>query len=505
MVLSTGNKKIIDFYTKHKYLDFENINMLVVDLLEKVLHVDNLKRDDIMLNYFKEFENKFINLNSNITDIKDNMKSTTQNVLNLQAFINNMPSNVSDNLGNKLTEFKEYQVKEFEKIFELNKNKDLEKLDLKIKENIIDNVKVLIDTNMNEKTQFYLKDFETKIKDVILSSSKEMINTNNPKHVIDILDNKLSENCNKLYKVILNCHQEIKTTTTTNTETLSYVKARFDGPKSSAEKGKLSENKLENYLLEAFPDIIVKNTSSSANSCDFLLERETNSIIIENKDHKTTVSKDHVSRFIDNITEKGMHGILASQDNKIFRKNNFHIDIINKKVIVYIHNLDYNMNVIAMAINVIDNIAYNLEKLPDINTSTSVTKEILKKINNEYLNYNKKRKEKMDQLKTFYTEMKEYFDTNEFNELFNILNKEFGILKVDKQIIKCPFNGCNREFTLNKGLITHKNTCPYNPDNKDKNNVKVKTKKPKNNSKNEVMIDINHSSNDDDDESIISN
>lgn len=494
MVLSTDNKKVIDFYEKHKYLNFESINIMIVEMFEKVLHEDNKNRDDLIIDYFKKFQNNLLTLNGNIIDIKDNIKSTTQNVLNLQAFITNIPCNMLETLTNRLTDFKEYQIKEFEKIFELNKNKGLENLDKKIKDNIIDNIKIIIDTNMNEKTQFYLKDFEIKIKDLILSSSKEMLTTNNPKQVIDILDNKLTDNCNKLYKVILNCHQEIKTTTATNTDTLSYVKARFDGPKSSAEKGKLSENKLENYLLEAFPDIIVKNTSSSANSCDFLLERESNSIIIENKDHKTTVSKDHVTRFIENITEKKTHGILASQDNKIFRKKNFQIDIIQKKVIVYIHNLNYDMNLLAMAINVIDNITDILETIPDIDKATSVTKDILKKINNEVSNYIKKRKEKLDHLKSFYNEMKEYLECNEFPELFNILKKEFPIIDINKDKPKfyCPFDCCNRGFTTEKGLITHKNTCPYNPENIEKNNKK-KSKKSYN-KKEVVSINTNNAS-----------
>lgn len=487
MVLSTDNKKVIDFYEKHKYLSFESINIMVVEMFEKVLHQDNKKRDDLIIDYFKQFENNLLTLNGNITDIKDNIRTTTQNVLNLQAFINNIPTNMIDTLSNRLTDFREYQIKEFEKIFELNKDKGLDNLNKRIKENIIDNIKVIIDTNMNEKTQFYLKDFETKIKDLILSSSKEMLTTNNPKQVIDILDNKFSDNCNKLYKVIINCHQEIKATTTTNTETLSYVKAKFDGPKSSAEKGKLSENKLENYLLQAFPDIIVKNTSSTANSCDFFLERETNSIIIENKDHQSTVSKDHVSRFIENITEKRTHGILASQDNKIFRKKHFQIDIIEKKVIVYIHNLDYDMNLLAMAINVIDNITDILEKIPDIDKSTSVTKDILKRINNEFSIYTKKRKEKMDHLKSFYNEMKEYLEYNEFPELFNVLKKEFAIIDINKNKIKCPFNGCSRCFEQDKGLTTHKNSCPYNPINLDKNKKKPKKE---NNKKEDKIISI---------------
>lgn len=38
---STRNKRVIDFYTNHPFLDFEQINLLCVDLFENILQDAN--------------------------------------------------------------------------------------------------------------------------------------------------------------------------------------------------------------------------------------------------------------------------------------------------------------------------------------------------------------------------------------------------------------------------------------------------------------------------------
>ena len=80
---------------------------------------------------------------------------------------------------------------------------------------------------------------------------------------------------------------------------------------------------------------------------------------------------------------------MISQNSGIALKNNFQIDIID--VLLYLHNCEYNQDLIQCAIDVID----HLTLLKDINSKSdntcNISNDILTTINMEYTQFiNKK-------------------------------------------------------------------------------------------------------------------
>jgi len=123
IVLSTKNKKIVEFYSSHKYLDFEQVNLLCVDLFENILmeasnsinksissqilseFTDNKKVLNEFINEnrakFNDFTNHFISLQTNIT--KMNNDFMVRMIDNKKDYIDDIKS-IINNYSNEKNE-----------------------------------------------------------------------------------------------------------------------------------------------------------------------------------------------------------------------------------------------------------------------------------------------------------------------------------------------------------------------------------------------------------------
>ena len=123
IVLSTKNKKIVEFYNSHKYLDFEQVNLLCVDLFENILmeasnsinksissqilseFTDNKKVLNEFMNEnrakFNDFTNHFISLQTNIT--KMNNDFMVRMIDNKKDYIDDIKS-IINNYSNEKNE-----------------------------------------------------------------------------------------------------------------------------------------------------------------------------------------------------------------------------------------------------------------------------------------------------------------------------------------------------------------------------------------------------------------
>ena len=200
--------------------------------------------------------------------------------------------------------------------------------------------------------------------------------------------------------------------------------------------------------------------------------------MIENKDYKANVPKDEIEKFIRDVEEQNVNGILISQKSGICRKNNFQIDIHNGKIIVFIHHLDYNFDNIRLAVEVIDHLSNSLKDYGQDSVDIKLPLDIVKKINEEYLNFITQKTNLLDNLKKYNKSMTTLINEIQFPELSNILSQHFT--STEQTLYKCEY--CNsRVFKSKKALTKHIQTC------KDNTNVK---KPPGKKGKSDVIIDI---------------
>jgi hypothetical protein len=457
-MLSLKNKKVIEFYKTHTNIDFETANLMLVELLEKLIQVKDGASDEYLFNCLKKIDTDFNSLTETVKDIKDEMKQSSQNIVNLQTTISTIPTSMTNDLSNKLTNIRESYVKDLERIFETNKFSHGEHIEKKLKTSILDSIQNMFDSNMNEKTQVYLKQFENSIKLEWHNSLKEMERTDSPKSIVESFNTNLQSRCDSLQHFILQCHDQLKETNQAHGTILTGVQTYFERQKSSTYKGIDSELKLESGLNTTFPDASITNTTGQAKAGDFLMERSDKpTIMIENKDYSGNVPIPEIEKFLRDVEHQSCHGILISQKSGISRKQNFQMDIHNGYIVVYIHNVNYDFDKIRLAIDALDHLVRSLktyggDNLEDI----KISQESIKEINNEYQKFLIHKNSLSETIKTFSRDMTKQISLLEFPELSNILSKIYS--STEETLFKCEY--CKIKVYKNaKALAGHVKKC----------------------------------------------
>ncbi len=430
-MLSLKNKRIVEFYKMHNEFDFERVNILIVEFLEKITENKDANRDDILLQSFKKLETQ-------VFDITENMKSSSQNIMNLQTTIANIPTNLSDNISSKLVSIKENSINEIERVLENNTHKTSDYLDSKLKSIIVENFKSIVDNNIVD------------LKDTINKS-------NTPKEFIDSINSNFQSRCDSLQTIMLNQFNNMRDASTSYGATLTNVQNHFDRQKSANYKGIDSENNVEQGLNDKFPDAIITNTTGQPRSGDFWLERTNkDKIMVENKFHSANVTIPDIEKFIRDAEYQNCHGILISQKSGIARKNNFQIDINNGFIMIYIHNINYDFDKVRLAVDAIDHLSTSLKNCGSDSFELKFSPEIIKEINNEYQKFIVQRNSLSESLRLFNRDMTKQLTLLEFPELSKILSQQFT--STEATLFKCEY--CKVKVYKNaKALAKHVGTC----------------------------------------------
>ena len=223
-------------------------------------------------------------------------------------------------------------------------------------------------------------------------------------------------------------------------------------------KGEQGEAKLEHILNNLDTTSYVLNGSTKKIFGDFnILRSGKPSILIESKACAGNVGYDNVDIFINNTKESGYHGIFMSQHSGITSKPNFHIDISNGSILVYVHNVEYSVDKIKTAIDLIDKLSL---KLIDLNVGTdknTITKEALDEINKEYQLFITQKESIIRFIKENQKELLNQIEDMKFSSLDKYLATKFTSVQ-PTGTHKC--NLCNFYTAKSlKGLAAHKRGC----------------------------------------------
>lgn len=430
-MLTIKNKKIIEFYKQNGHFDFEQMNLLIVDFLEKISQNKNANRDDLLLQSFKILESQVSNLN-------DNIKTSSQNIMNLQTTVSNIPNNLSDNISTNISSIKENSISQISNILENQNHKTNEYFDSKLKNIIVDNFRNILDTSIVE-----------------LKSS--LSQTNSSSNLIENINTSFQSRCDALQNIMLTQFTSMKDLNSSYSETLNNVQNHFDRQKSANYKGIDSENNVEQGLNDSFPDAIIINTTGTPRSGDFWIERSgKDKIMLENKFHSANVSIPDIEKFIRDAEYQNCHGILISQKSGIARKKNFQIDIHNGFIMVFIHNINYDFDKVKLAIDAIDHLSNTLKNSNMDSNDFKISNEIIKEINNEYQKFIVQRNSLTETLKLFNRDMTKQISQLEFPELSKLLTQQFT--STEASVFKCEY--CKFKVYKNaKALAKHVQTC----------------------------------------------
>ena len=106
--------------------------------------------------------------------------------------------------------------------------------------------------------------------------------------------------------------------------------------------------------------------------------------MIENKNYKGNVPEDEVKKFIDDVKTTNNHGIFLSQTSGIATKNNYDIDFEGKNVLIYVHNVEYDENIIISAVKLLEAI---LSKINLKNPGQNIPEDKINAVRREIIEF----------------------------------------------------------------------------------------------------------------------
>lgn len=477
--LITTNKKILEFYSKNPHIDFDSMNCLLIDLL------DNLKTDltgsmtnsithDI-LNNVKEISNE-LSLYKN-SQIFSNTQLQSE-LLNMKDTINKLNQDITNSLTLKLVDIKKTYIDEVK--LALNSSDSsiqniIEKHNDIILNKTINIINEIIPKNQNT-IYSQLELLIIKFKEEINNQLKDLNKYSNDFSIdkfSNILDNKYTTLINNLQQPILNyisSSEERLTLNITqmkdNTQLNSFNQDKINeqlyeflnkyNTTVSTNIGKIGEDKLFNVLNKIFPSSDITNTSTKSKQGDFILKRHNMvDILFENKQYTNNVPKDEVLKFIRDCSDNNYSGIMISNTSGIATKNNFQIDIHDRNILIYLHNANYNEDIIHTAVDLLDYLTTALSNIDPANFNP-LTDEQLLDINQEFQTFLNQKETVINYIRDTNKRLIQQILDIELPSLHKYLSSKFATTKTLD--LKC--NVCNK-FTgkNNKSLASHKKTC----------------------------------------------
>ena len=376
--LSVSNKRIHDFYQNNPSLNFEAMNLLLLDFMEQM-------NQDLT----KTLQNTIQN------EILQSVRTMESNVESLNKSIENQ----NNSIVLKFHEINKEFLDSMKLVVDNAMNTSTDKLNVNLDKTTDVFVSKLM-TIIPQNNETIHKDFQTVIK----SSQDhicELVKTNNPSKVEEYLktfDQRIKGAQEPLLQYIKLNHEQIKSqcenlrdsatvSQTTQNKVYTELNEFLNKFKSSSSlKGQYSENILEGLLNKLYPIAHVVNTSTTKATGDFILRRNgMGNILIENKNYEGNVSNEEVKKFLRDIKEQNCHGLFLSQFSGIVNKPNYFIEIHEGNVLVYIHHVEHDAEKIKTGIEIIDHLS---SKIKDFYVNEhhgfTIEKDTLDSINAEF-------------------------------------------------------------------------------------------------------------------------
>jgi len=447
--LVLSNPKCVKFYENNQHINFEAVNILLVDFLENLTNNLSAVADSSKTSQILE----------TLTLLAQDVNSVKHSQQICQTNLSNLNSDISNNMTTKLQEIKNAYANELKMVFESDYNTTSDHLNKRLdtlNDTVVQHIKTSLSTALPESQNILLLKLESFHSDL----SKDT------KHISQTIESstpqKLAESFeNKIILLLSNMQQNLSEANSKNNNTQEQVmeelKEFLGKYKNSSFKGQLAENKLDNILNTSFPSAEVVKTAGKAKTGDFMLVRgENDKIMIENKDYSANVSPSEIKKFIRDIEEQNCHGIFLSQYSGITSKNNFQIDIHNNNILLYLHSVNYNDERIKMAVDIIDNLSAKLKQLDLPSDSENISSEVLTEINKEYQQFITQKESLATVLRDSHKKTMQLIYDFHLPQLDQYLGSKFAQVAVTTYAC----NICNDYLAKNpKALAAHQRSC----------------------------------------------
>ena len=345
MSLHITNPRVIDFYKSNEHISFEEVNVFMVDMFEKMLQCEH---SPSLLNEMSKTMNHLQSKMDTMTVHVSKLQNDTQTNLTLKMmemkdqYVEQLKIALNNNLSEKINPIFKDQTDTFIQKTTLLLNELLPKQQDYVKSELNTFMEQLRQIKDPHKIEAFIETLETKLNKTLQDTNDKMIRS----------ESQMEHG-----------FKEIRDLTNMNQQNVSSLLSKME---NSSSKGKLSENILFHILQTLYPSASIDSVGTQKETGDVILERRDKcTILIENKNWDKNVPQSEVQKFIRDCELQNCSGLFLSQHSGICNKENFEMDIHDGNVHLYIHNVNYDQEIVKVGIDIIDHFKSNLDKIND--------------------------------------------------------------------------------------------------------------------------------------------
>lgn len=449
--LEVSNSRILKFYHDNRNINFESVNLLFLDLFEKIIYETNETLSSKMQSQL-------------LLAVND----TCQDISLLKETVTSLQSTVL----NKIADAKKEYLDEVRNIVQDNNKENIGPLLEKNNNILIDKTSSIVNNVLPKNNQ--------QINDLITSFHKSLSedtalikasDTNTMKEFISNFELKTAVMLQNVQQPIYSfissgeerIHSGINTLKdgTQNTNAIQQKIVQDLGDllnkfRDQQTVQKINDKQLHSILTKMYH---TGEINVQSNTASILLKRiRKPTILIQSRDMPENVTPDDINAFMQLIDEQNTNGIFISQQSGISTKKNYHIDTHNNNIIVFVHNAEYTPAKIEVAIDIIDNLNMKLRQFKTHNDDDcTIPKDILDTINNEYQLFLSQKTAVVEVFKESQKKVLSQIDEIRFPSLDKYLSTKYSA-PIQKPGLKCDM--C-KSFNANnlKALAAHKRGC----------------------------------------------
>lgn len=415
-MLSTTNEKIITFYKNHPSISFEQSNLFLIELLEKFTDQDN---DNVSIKI--------------ISQMMERLKSMEENLQRQEGA-----------MSLKMMEMKDKYMEDIKMILSNNVSEKFSPLLQNYNQQLLDKTQILFQT-LPDKIKELQTFIETETKNQLQNQS-----TNQGHTQIDL--SQIEQRFAQTQREIEAGFKQVSEISTQNQQNVTELLGKMN---NSSHKGKISENLLFSILQNLYPSANVEFVGTTKETGDFILERKNKpKVLIENKDYTRSVPTEEIFKFIRDCEIQSCCGLFISSNSGICGKDSYEVQVNNGQVLVYIHFCNNDSDKVKIGIDIIDHFKEMLDRL-DVSDNESISKEIVKDINDEYKIWASNRSSMLKTIKEFHESMKKQLDAMSIPTLEKYLSLHFTPVSTMMACEHCGFSCKNKQ-----ALSAHQRGCP---------------------------------------------
>lgn len=460
--LSVKNKDVWEFYDKHKNLNFEDMNLVLIDILEQL------------------FESTNPSLNTNIaSQLIDNMKQLQTQVSTVTEMFSKSQHDLNTNFTLKFMEFKKDYIEDLKMILSNNASDKLAPIIREYNDTLLDKTRIMINEVIPRNQESLAKDIENSIKSLHSSIHqdtgtlmKSTINKDTLEQFVNSLEEKFSKtilSSQNIFNSLITSSEnrldsrlsELKDISKSNNSTQNVLQNNITDllkkMENSSSKGKISENLLFNVLLSLYPTAQIDFVGTTKETGDIILTRKDKpTILFENKNYDKNVIQDEVKKFLRDVEQQNCSAIMLAQHYGITNKENFEIEIHNNNVLVYLHKVEYDADKIKAAVDIIDYFKATLDNSGGIVGETlAIDKDILDDINKEYQLFIASKLSHIKTIKDYQQKLISQAEDFKLPNLEQYLSKLYASSSSKNDV--CEY--CNYVAKNSRALVAHYRGC----------------------------------------------